>query len=96
MKYSLLYVGVSSSDVNTFTLRIRIPCSTAKFLIRQKGIDLNHDCNVVVGKHCRMRTRFTISLYELTYALFLFICFKLVMKLCLCTFSVRHCLPTTT
>ena len=49
--------------------------------MRQKGIDLNHDFYIVVGKQCRteMRTQVTntISLFQLTNVLLLFICFKL-------------------
>ena len=54
-------------------------------MIRQKGINLNHDFYVVVDKQCRteMRTRVTntISLYKLTKILLLFIYFKIFMKL---------------
>ena len=45
----------------------------------KKGIDLNHDFYVVVGKQCRTRVTNTISLYKLTNVLLLFICFKLVL-----------------
>ena len=53
-------------------------------MIPQKGMHLNHDFYVVVGKHCctKMHTRVTdtISLYKLTNALLLLICFKLVLS----------------
>ena len=54
-------------------------------MIELKGMHLNHDFYVVVGIQCRteMRRRVTntISLYELTNVLLLFICFKLVLIL---------------
>ena len=53
--------------------------------MEQKGMTFDHDFYVVVGKQCRtekMRTQVTntISLYKLTNALLLLICFKLLMK----------------
>ena len=51
--------------------------------MRQKGIDLNHDFYVVVGRQClteSTRVTKTISLYKLTNILLLFICFKLVLS----------------
>ena len=52
--------------------------------MEQKGMPFDHDFYVVVVKQCRtgMRTQVTntISLYKLTNALLLLICFKLVMK----------------
>ena len=48
--------------------------------MRQKGIDLNHDFYVVVGKQCRTENAYTniISLYKFTDVLLLSIYFKLV------------------
>ena len=57
----------------------------SNFLIHQKGMYLNHDFYVVVGKQCHTKNAYTvtntISLYKLTDVLLLFICFKLVKKL---------------
>ena len=51
-------------------------------MIKLKGMYLNHDFNVVVGKQCRteMRRRVTNTTYlcKLINFLLLFICFKLV------------------
>ena len=49
--------------------------------IEQKGMTFDHDFYVVVGKQ-KLRTQVTktISLYKLTNALLLLICFKLFMK----------------
>ena len=53
--------------------------------IEQKGMHLNHDFYVVVGKNVLQKMRRqvtnTISLYKLSNVVLLFICFKLVMKL---------------
>ena len=52
----------------------------------QEGTTFDHDFYVVVGKQCRTENAYTqvttntISLYRLTNALLLLICFKLVMK----------------
>ena len=55
-------------------------------MIHQKGMHLNHDFYVVVGKQCRIENAYTvtntISLYKLIQIILLFSCFKLVMKLC--------------
>jgi hypothetical protein len=46
----------------------------------QKGIDLNNNFYLVVGKQFRTEKEYTISLYNLTYVLLLFFCFKLVLN----------------
>ena len=48
--------------------------------MRQKGIDLNNNFYLVVGKQCRTEKVYTISLYNLTYVLLLFFCFKLCLN----------------
>ena len=53
-------------------------------MMDQKGITFDHNFYVVVGNQCRTENAYevtnTISLYKLTHALLLLLCFKLVMK----------------
>ena len=55
-------------------------------MIDQKGMHLNHNFFVVVGKQCRTENAYmghanTVSLYKLTNVHLLFIFFKLVLSL---------------
>ena len=54
--------------------------------IKQKGMHLNHDLSIVVGKQCRTenawtgRHQYNIFIFKLANVLFIFICFKLVLS----------------
>ena len=76
LKYSIIQVHSSLYNHSSNTL------NKSKYNIELKGMHLNQDFYVVVGKQCRQKMRRrvtnTISLYKLTNVHLSFICFKLV------------------